>query len=149
MRGQIIGSLIYGGRLIAYFPQVPDRKPNKGKSYGNGNDGTPPDLEKEMVTINQKLQQYAGILTARGARLTTLPATGLQTAPDHPPATARRECRQPLSTLPATGTSRVQTALITCLRPRRVPHAGSRLTNWLQPRRVITKEEPRRRRAKV
>ena len=69
MRAQIIGSLIYGGRFIAYFPQVPDRKPNIGKSFGNANDGTPPELEKEMISINQTLQQYAPILLDRGAQV--------------------------------------------------------------------------------
>jgi hypothetical protein len=73
MRAQIVGSIIHGARLIAYFPEVPGKKDNKGKKFGNGNDGTPPELEAEMVKINHQLQQLAPILHARGARLTTLP----------------------------------------------------------------------------
>jgi hypothetical protein len=73
MRGEIIGSIIYGARLIAYFPEVPGKKENKGKYFGNGNDGTPPELEAEMVAINKKLQELAPILHAGGARLTKLP----------------------------------------------------------------------------
>jgi hypothetical protein len=74
MRGEIIGSIIHGARLIAYFPESPGNKPNKGKQFGTGNDGTPPELEKELVTINHQLQSLAPILNAKGARLTTLPA---------------------------------------------------------------------------
>lgn len=73
MRGEIVGSIIYGARLIAYFPERPDKKPNKGKAFGNANDATPPELEKEMVAINKTLQALAPVLHARGARLTTLP----------------------------------------------------------------------------
>ncbi len=73
MRAEIVGSIIYGARLIAYFPEPPGNKPNKGKQFGNGNDATPPELEREMVTINKQLQALAPILHAAGARLTTLP----------------------------------------------------------------------------
>jgi hypothetical protein len=73
MRGEIIGSIIYGARLIAYFPEVPGKKENKGKYFGSGNDGTPPELEKEMIEINKKLQELAPILHSGGARLTKLP----------------------------------------------------------------------------
>jgi hypothetical protein len=73
MRGEIIGSIIHGARLIAYFPESPGQKQNKGKQFGNGNDATPPDLEREMVSLNKQLQSLAPILCADGARLTTLP----------------------------------------------------------------------------
>jgi hypothetical protein len=73
MRAQIVGSIIHGARLISYFPEVPGKKDNKGKQYGSGNDGTPPQLEEEMVKINRQLQSLAPILNAKGARLTTLP----------------------------------------------------------------------------
>jgi hypothetical protein len=73
MRAEIVGSIIHGARLIAYFPQVPGKKENKGKYFGEGNDGTPPELEEEMIKINKRLQQLAPILHAKGARLTTLP----------------------------------------------------------------------------
>jgi hypothetical protein len=73
MRAEIVGSIIHGARLIAYFPESPGRKDNKGKQFGNGNDATPPQLEEEMVKINRQLQQLAPILHAKGARLTTLP----------------------------------------------------------------------------
>lgn len=69
MRAQIVGSIIHGARLIAYFPQVPGKRDNKGKQFGNGNDGTPPELEKEMIEINKRLQELAPILHAPGARL--------------------------------------------------------------------------------
>jgi hypothetical protein len=69
MRAQIVGSIIHGARLIAYFPEVPGKKDNKGRQFGNGNDGTPPELEKEMIAINRQLQQLAPILHAPGARL--------------------------------------------------------------------------------
>jgi hypothetical protein len=69
MRAQIVGSIIHGARLIAYFPEVPGKKDNKGKQFGTGNDGTPPELEKEMIAINKQLQQLAPILHAPGARL--------------------------------------------------------------------------------
>ncbi len=74
MRGEIIGSIIHGARLIAYFPESPGNKSNKGKQFGTGNDGTPPELETELVKINGQLQALAPILNAKGARLTTLPA---------------------------------------------------------------------------
>jgi len=73
MRGEIVGSIIHGARLIAYFPESPGQKQNKGKQFGNGNDATPPDLEREMVSINKQLQSLAPILCADGARLTKLP----------------------------------------------------------------------------
>jgi len=73
MRAEIVGSIIHGARLIAYFPESPGKKANKGKQFGNGNDATPPELEEEMVKINGQLQQLAPILHAAGARLTTLP----------------------------------------------------------------------------
>ena len=73
MRAQIIGSIIHGARLIAYFPESPGQKQNKGKQFGNGNDATPPQLETEMIQINRQLQGLAPILHAKGARLTTLP----------------------------------------------------------------------------
>jgi hypothetical protein len=73
MRGEIIGSIIHGARLIAYFPEVPGKKENKGKYFGTGNDGTPPELEQEMIAINKRLQELAPILHAGGARLTKLP----------------------------------------------------------------------------
>jgi hypothetical protein len=73
MRAEIIGSIIHGARLIAYFPEVPGKKQNKGKYFGGGNDGTPPELESEMVRINRRLQELAPILHDKGARLTTLP----------------------------------------------------------------------------
>jgi hypothetical protein len=74
MRAEIVGSIIHGARLIAYFPESPGNKPNKGKQFGNGNDATPPELEREMVQINKQLQALAPVLHASGARLTTLPA---------------------------------------------------------------------------
>jgi hypothetical protein len=73
MRAEIVGSIIHGARLIAYFPEVPGKKQNKGKYFGVGNDGTPPELESEMVRINRRLQELAPILNDKGARLTTLP----------------------------------------------------------------------------
>jgi hypothetical protein len=73
MRAQVAGSIIHGARLIAYFPQVPGKRENKGKYFGTGNDGTPPELEAEMIKINKQLQALAPILHARGGRLTTLP----------------------------------------------------------------------------
>ncbi len=73
MRAEIVGSIVHGARLIAYFPESPGNKPNKGKQFGSGNDATPPQLEEEMVKINRQLQQLAPILHAPGARLTKLP----------------------------------------------------------------------------
>jgi hypothetical protein len=72
MRAEIVGSIIHGARLIAYFPEVPGKRDNKGKQFGNGNDGTPPELETEMVKINAQLQALAPVLNAKGARLATL-----------------------------------------------------------------------------
>jgi len=73
MRAEIVGSIIHGARLIAYFPEVPGKRQNQGKYFGTGNDGTPPELEAEMVRINRRLQELAPILHDKGARLTTLP----------------------------------------------------------------------------
>lgn len=73
MRGEIVGSIIYGARLIAYFPEVPGREQNKGVEWGDANDGTPPNLEAELVVMNKALQTLAPVLHANGARLTTLP----------------------------------------------------------------------------
>ena len=73
MRAEIVGSIIHGARLIAYFPESPGNKDNKGKQFGHGNDATPPQLEAEMIKINRRLQQLAPILHAKGARLTSFP----------------------------------------------------------------------------
>jgi hypothetical protein len=78
MRAEIIGSVIHGARLIAYFPQVPGKKQNIGHYFGTGNDGTPPELEAEQIKINRQLQALAPILLAPGARLTKVKEPWLQ-----------------------------------------------------------------------